>query len=111
MTHTPQGRRSLPAQAPDGTKYRVVAAKKGQPFRDNTFDSTSLNPLEWLLGVVVNAVVDLRADGSPSWKVGVIRVGRLGWERFAHKELLPPGVDPGPRIDELVDSITRGLHS
>jgi hypothetical protein len=33
MTDIPELRRSLPAQTPDGTKYRVVAAKKGQPFR------------------------------------------------------------------------------
>lgn len=109
MTDIPELRRSLPAQSPNGTKYRVVAAKKGQPFRGDMVSGASVGPLEWLLGVVVDAVVDMRADGTSSWKVGVIRVGRVR-EKFVHKELLEPRVDPGPRMDELVDSITQGLR-
>jgi len=66
-----------------------------------------LNPLEWLLGALIDVVVDFRADGSPSWKVGIIKVGRLR-EKFVHKELLAPGFDPGKRMNELIDSISQG---
>ena len=107
MTEIPETRRSLPARDPDGTTYRVVAAKRGAPFRDSLFSGSGLNPLEWLLGAVIDAVVDGLADGSPSWKVGVIKVGRLR-EKFVHKELLAPGLDPGQRMNELVDSIAQG---
>lgn len=84
-----------------------MAARRGAPFRDSTFSGAGLNPLEWLFGAVIDAVVDIRADGSPSWKVGVIEVGRLR-EKFVHKELLAPGLDPGQRLNELVDSIAQG---
>ena len=52
--------------------------------------------------MMINGSLNVRANGSASWKVGVIRVGRLR-EKFVHKELLVPGLDPGPRVNELVD--------
>ena len=49
MTDTPENRRSRPTEAPNGTKYRVVAAKKGLPFREiPDAGASSLNPLEWV---------------------------------------------------------------
>jgi hypothetical protein len=32
------------------------------------------------------------------------------FQPLLHKELLPPGADPGQRMNELVDSITQGLR-
>jgi hypothetical protein len=114
MTDTHEHRRSRPAVAPDGTKYRVVAAKKGVPFNELSGAGGGVNPVEWLLdallGMVIEATLNVRADGQPTWKVGVMRVGRLGWERFVHKELLAPGLQPEERMDELTDSITHGVR-
>jgi len=113
MTDTHEHRRSRPAVAPDGTKYRVVAAKKGVPFNELS-GAGGVNPVEWLLdallGMVIAVMLSLRADGQSTWKVGAKRVGRLGWERFVHKELLAPGLEPEPRMDELINSITQGLR-
>jgi hypothetical protein len=107
LTETPEIRRSRPARAPSGTTYRVVAARKGAPFRDTTFSGAGSNPLEWVFGLVIDVVMDVRAGSSPSWKVGVIRVGRL-WEKCVHKELLAPGLDPAQRMTELADSVAQG---
>ena len=113
MTDTPENRRSRATEAPNGTEYRVVAAKKGLPFREiPDAGASSLNPLEWvlswLMGIFVEVALNWRVDSSSTWKVGVIRVGRLR-EKFVHKELLAPGLDPERRMDELADSITQGL--
>lgn len=115
MTDTLENRRSRPAQAPDGTTYWVVAAKKGLPFNDIVEGfSADLNPLSrvlsWVLAMIINGVLNVSAKVSPSWKVGVVRVGRLG-EKFVHKELLAPGLDPEQRMDELVDLIRLGSES
>jgi hypothetical protein len=112
MADPPENRHSSPVEAPDGTKYRVVAAKKGLPFREVTdAGASSLNPLEWvlswLLGIFIDVALNWRVDNSSTWKIGVIRVGRLR-EKFVHKEFLASGVDPRPRMDELVDSIAQG---
>jgi hypothetical protein len=114
MTDAPENRRARSAEAPDGTKYRVVAAKKGLPFREvPDAGASSLNPLEWvfswLLGIFVEVALNWRVDSSSTWKVGVIRVGRRR-EKFVHKELLGHDLDPEQRMDELVDSITQGLR-
>jgi hypothetical protein len=115
MTDTHEHRRSRPAVAPDGTKYRVVAAKKGVPFNElSGATGGGANPVEWLLngllGMAIDVMLNLRTDGSSTWKIGAKRVGRLGWERFVHKELLAPGLEPEQRMDELIDSITQGLR-
>jgi hypothetical protein len=116
-SETSENRRSLPVVGPGGRKYRVVAAKKGLPYRDVAGDivSDDLNPISWVIGwvisgllnLVINGSLNLRARDSTSWKVGVIRVGRFR-EKFIRKELLAPGVDPDQHMGELVDSITLG---
>lgn len=58
----------------------------------------------------MDVMLNLRADGSSTGKVGAKRVGRFGWERFVHKELLAPGLEPEQRMDELIDSITQGVR-
>jgi hypothetical protein len=93
-------------RAPDGSDYRVMAAKKGLAYRE---DSGGIDIVTTLIGWVVEAAMDARAAGRPSWKVGVVCVGRFR-ERFVHKELLAPGVDPGSRMSELEDMVTSG-HS
>ena len=75
-----------------------------QPFGGYLHDQCRPSPNE--MGADL-PVTDSLADGSPSWKVGVIKVGRLR-EKFGHKELLAPGLDPGQRMNELVHSIAQG---
>ncbi len=115
---SPENRRALPVVGPAGGKYRVVAAKKGLPYRDVASDigADDINPLSWvlswfisgLLNLTINGSLSWRAGGSTSWKVGVIRIGRFR-ETFIHKDLLAPGVDPAQRMGELADAVTAGL--
>lgn len=100
---TPDNRRSQPALAPDGTKYLVAAVKKGMPFNERSGSGGAGGPIDWLasglLDIVLSMVMDSRGDRSSTWKVGVKRFGRLGWERFVHKEVLAPGLDPAQRME------------
>ncbi len=57
----------------------------------------------FLASIVIDAAVDLAADGRP-WKVKVYRPRLVN--RRVHSEVLPRGEDPEPRMRELLEQFT-----
>jgi hypothetical protein len=101
-------------QDPAGVTYYVRAVKLGVSLRrraeigQGPQQSASDLAATILADVVVPIVSARRADREDTWKVGVLREGSLLGEKVVHKERLRAGVDPEPRVRELVDRIRMG---
>lgn len=98
-------RRTMTVTDPAGDKYVVTAVKRGLPLQEGTFTGSSI--VDFILGSVFEAVLELRAAKKTQWKVAA---GRSHWtgNSVAVKEFLPPGVDPADRMTELVERIASG---
>jgi hypothetical protein len=99
-------RRERTARAPDGTTYRLLAAKRGLPLLPEAWGGGVDLP-SMVLSFIFEIVMDVRADGEAVWKLGVYRKGRFLLRRVL-KERLPAGEDPGRRLDELGSQIKDG---
>jgi len=96
---------------PSGTTFRVRAVKRGMWLRGDVEDTaSSLSDL--VVTLVINFGILLfaksRADAKREWKIGVFRQGRATTLRLIHKELLPEGVSPEARMQELGTHIRAG---
>lgn len=93
----------------NGSVYYIRGVKRYEPFRgDATWDGT-LGGLVMLLATVIAAHLLWRSQDT--WKVGVLHYqpSRLGGRiRLIHKERLPRGEQPDPRIQQLVEGVQRG---
>jgi len=94
----------IEVSSPSGKTFIVKAAPRGVPFEyDNAPSSNILVDLAWQVYLgVVSAL-------SQRWKVAVIhRPGRFLRRNVIHRELLPGGVLPDQRLQELVDRCREG---
>ncbi|MDC5698744.1 hypothetical protein OO014_15925 [Intrasporangium calvum] len=95
----------------NGRVYRVKAVKRGATLRP----LAPADGLETLVILPFAFAYFWWLDRQQSYKVGVVidpkptavfAFGRL----VLHKELLPPGVDPAPRMRELADEVRAGRY-
>lgn len=98
-------RRSVTVRDPAGKPYAIVAVKRGLPFQEGSFTGSGI--VDLIVGLVLESVLERRAVRQPQWKVAV---GRARWSGsgVAHKETLPPGVDPAERMTELSEAVKLG---
>ncbi|MGD8150539.1 hypothetical protein [Ornithinimicrobium sp. Y1694] len=94
----------------EGRRYRVRAVKRGAPLRDD-YDMTG--GFEMLLVVPFAMAYFWWLDRREASKVGILRERVVPKAKpfrgtVIHKEVLDLGVDPGPRIRELVEAVKRG---
>jgi hypothetical protein len=98
-------RRTVARDTVDGRRIEVWAARRGVLMRGGlTGDAGGSNPLELVVGLVVTFVADVVLEaiaGDRPWKVKVYDRGGILIRRL-HREVLP-GVDPEPRMLELLD--------
>lgn len=98
-------RRSLTATSASGRQLTVVAVKRGLPLREGVFGGTGV--FDFLVGVFVEVVLEAVASRRSQWKVAVLRP-RLGGSQLTYKQVLPAGVDPEQRMNELASTVKAG---
>lgn len=100
-------RRRLVGRGSDGRTVEVLAARRGTMMRPGgtvgagSTDGVVGTLVGLVVSVLLDAVVDVAADGRP-WKVKAYRRRRLVIQRL-HQEILPPGVQPEERMRQLLD--------
>lgn len=116
--------RRIARPGPDGRVVEVLAARRGVMMRPGHIIGggggvlhDSLNPLSILMSLLVQFVVRVVADmaiegaarGRP-WKVKAYRTD--GWiiRRLSH-EVLPAGVEPEARMQELLDELAPASYT
>lgn len=95
----------------DGWTYYVRAVKRDSEFMGNAGWLTT----ELLIDLPLLLFRGLRRVlGRPKpWIVGIVRLGSVRtWNdvqpHVAYREVLAPGVEPAPRITELIDEVRAG---
>ena len=102
-------RRRIVGRASDGRKVEVLAARRDTSMRPGagvgagSTDGIIGTIVGFLASIVIDAAVDLAADGRP-WKVKVYRPRLVN--RRVHSEVLARGEDPEERMRQLLEKFT-----